>query len=119
MFRLLFDKFFTTRGRSSRKEYVTKVFIIFVIFIFAIYTKDYIDSRDDKLAIYSLFLIVILMYLAIIQYFPLCIRRLHDLNASGWYVLLTFVPFGQLLILWLMFKKGTESPNKYGPPPEY
>ena len=119
MFRLLFYKFFTTRGRSSRKEYITKTFIVFVIFIFAIYTKDYIDSRDDNLSIYSLFFIVISMYLAIIQYFPLAIRRLHDLNASGWYVLLTFVPFGQLLILWLMFKKGTDGPNKYGPPPEH
>jgi uncharacterized membrane protein YhaH (DUF805 family) len=57
------------------------------------------------------------MIVMFFQYFPLAVRRLHDLNSSGWYVLITFLPFGQLLILWLMFKKGTPGPNKYGEPP--
>lgn len=39
---------------------------------------------------------------------------MHDLNASGLYVLISFIPFGQLLIPWLMFKKGIDGPNKYG-----
>jgi uncharacterized membrane protein YhaH (DUF805 family) len=58
-----------------------------------------------------------LVFIAFFQYFPLAVRRLHDLNSSGWYVLITFLPFGQLLILWLMFRKGTPGPNKYGDEP--
>ena len=52
-----------------------------------------------------------------LQYFPLAVRRFHDLNASGWWVLLSFLPFGQVIILWLMFKKGTSGINKYGEEP--
>ena len=64
-------------------------------------------------------LLFILLIIYILQYFPLAVRRLHDLNASGWFVLISFIPFGQLLILWLMFKKGTDGVNDYGEPPQY
>lgn len=119
MIQLLFNKFFTTKGRSSRIEYSIKFIITFFIFIVGIYTKNYIEKENNLSSILFLLIIVFFMYISIFQYLPLAIRRLHDLNASGWYVLLTFAPFGQFLILWLMFKKGTEGPNKYGNPPEY
>ena len=117
MFRLLFQKFFTTRGRSSRKEYIVKFITILVFGLTSDYTQKYTDNRIiEFLHVFVLGSAVIIM---ILQYIPLAIRRLHDLNASGWYVLISFAPFGQLLILWLMFKKGTDGPNEYGPPPKY
>lgn len=117
MFRLFFDKFFTTKGRGSRKEYIVKFIAILVFGLTSDYTQKYTDNRIiEFLHVFVLGSVVIIM---ILQYIPLAIRRLHDLNASGWYILLSFVPFGQLLILWLMFKKGTDGPNKYGDPPEY
>lgn len=46
----------------------------------------------------------------------LVIRRLHDLNLSGWAALLYFVPLvGAFMMLYLFFAPGKE-PNKYGPP---
>lgn len=57
--------------------------------------------------------------LAIAQIFFVTHRRLHDLNASGWWQLITFIPLGQLMMIGFIFFKGTEGPNKYGPPPEY
>ena len=116
--KLIFNKFFTSKGRSSRKEYSCKFILAIFIFIFSNYTIDAYTEANLFSVIYIWTFVVILLF-TIIQYFPLAIRRLHDLNTSGWYVLLTFAPFGQFLILWLMFKKGTPGPNKYGPPPEY
>ena len=118
MYNLLFTKIFTLKGRSSRKEYIYKFIISFIFFILAVYTKDKCLEATIINIVY-LGILIILIDILIIQYFPLAIRRLHDLNASGWYILLMFVPFGQLLILWLMFKKGTTGPNKYGDPPKY
>ena len=119
MYQLLFNKFFTTKGRSSRKECIYKILIITFFMVSWDYTKD-IYAKEYNIASFLYVLIIgcggVVMFL---QYFPLAIRRLHDLNASGWYVLLTFVPFGQFLILWIMFKKGTVGSNKYGDPPEY
>ena len=117
MYQLLFNKFFTTKGRGSRKEYIIKFLIILFLGITSDYTKKY--TYNKIIEFLHVFFLGILLIIMLFQYFPLAIRRLHDLNASGWYVLITFVPFGQFLILWLMFKKGTLGPNKYGDPPKY
>jgi uncharacterized membrane protein YhaH (DUF805 family) len=60
------------------------------------------------------FIIAVLYFF---RYFFLAARRLHDLNISGWWQLITFVPCGQLLMIGLIFFKGTPGPNKYGEPP--
>ena len=48
--------------------------------------------------------------------FTLSIRRLHDSNKSGWWLLTAFIPFlGPFIYLYLMgIEKGTEGENNYG-----
>jgi uncharacterized membrane protein YhaH (DUF805 family) len=116
---LLINNLFCFKGRASRKEYIYRVF--FIIFLFFI-NRDLGRYNTHPISGYLLsleWLLLILLFIYILQYFPLAIRRLHDLNSSGWFVLISFMPFGQLLILWLMFKKGTDGVNDYGEPPEY
>ncbi len=117
IYHLLFDKFFTFKGRSSRKEYVVKLLLTTIVFFIGGYTVDSVSSIGifDSVYLCSLLFCMIIM---LFQYFPLAVRRFHDINSSGWYVLLTFAPFGQLVILWLMFKKGTSGANKYGEEPK-
>lgn len=46
------------------------------------------------------------------------IKRFHDLCLTGWYALLTLIPFVNLAAgLYLLFAKGNSCVNKYGPPP--
>jgi uncharacterized membrane protein YhaH (DUF805 family) len=117
MYNLFFKKLFSFKGRSNRKEYIAKIFTTFAIFVIWNYTADYITNYTVISLIY-LFSLVLSMFISLIQYFPLSVRRLHDINVSGWYVFLTFVPFCQFFILWLMFKEGTEGVNRYGEPPK-
>ena len=65
------------------------------------------------------FIMFIVLALTLLQVFFVTHRRLHDLNTSGWWQLITFIPFGQILMIGFIFFKGTDGPNKYGPPPEY
>lgn len=45
------------------------------------------------------------------------IRRLHDLNRTGWWFLIIFTGIGAiLLIIWYCWK-GTEGANRFGPDP--
>ena len=116
IYNLLFSKFFTFKGRSSRKEYIIKILLYTLILVLGIYTFDKCTDPNVFTVTYVLFIDIISAIL-LIEYFFLAVRRLHDLNSSGWYVLITFLPFGQLLILWLMFKKGTAGANNYGDEP--
>mgnify|MGYP006084834523 CR=1 FL=1 len=117
IYNLLLKGMFTTKGRANRKEYVVRILSTFIVFVIAGYTANDIVHYNILLLIYIWFL-VLCMSISLIQYFPLSIRRLHDLNTSGWYVFLTFVPFCQFFILWLMFKEGTEGANRYGEQPK-
>lgn len=48
----------------------------------------------------------------------LIIQRCHDLNKSGWFYLVLVIPvIGIIFALYLLFAKGTEGPNQYGPDP--
>ena len=45
-------------------------------------------------------------------------RRLNDLNRSGWWYLLTFVPVANIgLAIYILFFPGTDGPNNFGPAP--
>lgn len=43
-------------------------------------------------------------------------KRFHDLDKSGWYTLLAFVPLISLFVMvYLFFWKGTSGANRFGP----
>jgi uncharacterized membrane protein YhaH (DUF805 family) len=45
----------------------------------------------------------------------LIIRRLHDINKSGWWMLLFFTIVGIIpMLYWLYFKEGDQYENNYG-----
>ena len=43
------------------------------------------------------------------------VRRLHDTDRSGWWILLGLVPFGGIVLLVFFFLPGTSGPNRFGP----
>jgi uncharacterized membrane protein YhaH (DUF805 family) len=46
------------------------------------------------------------------------VRRLHDLDRSGWWLLLMFIPLiGAIILLIWHCTKGTDGPNRFGPDP--
>ena len=47
------------------------------------------------------------------------VRRLHDQDKSGWWILIGFVPLiGGIWLLILYFIDGTPGPNRFGPDPK-
>jgi uncharacterized membrane protein YhaH (DUF805 family) len=46
------------------------------------------------------------------------VRRLHDTNASGWWILLSFIPYagGLIMLVWYCIP-GTKGENRFGPDP--
>jgi uncharacterized membrane protein YhaH (DUF805 family) len=46
------------------------------------------------------------------------VRRLHDLDRSGWWLLIMLIPLlGTLLLLIYFCLRGTVGPNRFGPDP--
>ena len=46
------------------------------------------------------------------------VRRLHDLDRSGWWILLIFIPIiGVIVLIIWDCMRGTVGPNRFGPDP--
>lgn len=60
--------------------------------------------------------LAIYLVMAIFIMFSLYIRRLHDMNLTGWLsILLLINPVSLILYIILQVVEGTDGPNKYGP----
>jgi len=116
---LFFRNLFSFKGRASRKEYVIRIILIPIFFIIINLNWEYLDNNKSWFFLITAWGFLIVIWILMLQYFPLAVRRLHDLNLSGFCVLVSFIPFGLLLMLLLIFKKGTDGVNDYGEPPEY
>ena len=44
------------------------------------------------------------------------VRRLHDTDRSGWWYLISFIPFGGIVLLIFFVTESTPGPNSFGPP---
>ncbi len=51
----------------------------------------------------------------LIPYVAVAVRRLHDTNRSGWWLLLVFVPLGNIVLLVWFCLPSTPGPNRFGP----
>ena len=45
----------------------------------------------------------------------MAVRRLHDIDRTGWWVLLIFIAIGILVLIYWFCQKGTSGPNRFGP----
>lgn len=124
IYNLFIRNWFGTKGRASRLEFVCRFIMMPLLYMCTrfFYSFFYIDEDDILCLISGLmggFVFTPLFILSVIQVFFVTHRRLHDLNASGWWQLITFIPLGQILMIGFIFFKGTQGPNKYGEEPKY
>ena len=83
-------------------------------------TLDFIDSRIigigySELGVFDGYLGNIFYILTFVPGISVAARRLHDLNKSGWWMLIGFTIIGLIPLLYWACKKGDDKPNKYGP----
>ena len=108
--------FIKFNGRSCRTE--SRYFLIFNIIIGL--TAGLIDMKmgftiEIIPGIPTLILSEITRGILILPNVSLVIRRLHDINKSGWWMLLFFTIVGLIpMFYWLYYKEGDQSENNYG-----
>jgi len=108
--------FIKFNGRSCRTE--ARYFLIFNIIIGL--TAGLIDmlmgfTIEIIPGIPTLILSEITRGILILPNVSLVIRRLHDINKSGWWMLLFFTIVGLIpMFYWLYYKEGDQSENNYG-----
>ena len=94
-------------GRSRRSEFWYFVLVVAII-------GGVIGGVFGIGGIYLFYLLIVVLLSLSVQ-----VRRLHDINKSGWWYFVSFIPFiGGLVLLFFNCLEGTRGPNKYGPDPK-
>ena len=104
-----FSHYVNFSGRAIRSEYW--YWVLFVI-LAEIVTSiiDYVIGAQITTGLFGL--ATFLPSLAV------AIRRLHDVDRSGWWLLLAFIPLVGTIILIVWFcARGTPGPNRFGSDP--
>ena len=106
--RTCFEKYAVFEGRASRSEFwYFYLFCWCPILILLVFDNDFFSILGT-----IFFLINFLPQLTV------SCRRLHDLNKSAWYLLLSVIPvFGPIMIFFWFANEGTKGKNIFGPSP--
>ena len=98
----------TFSGRSRRKEYWLFLLANFIVgFLIALILSSLTISPEGLNGVLSIYYIA-----TFIPHLAVCVRRLHDTDRSGWWLLL---PLINVIIFTL---DGEEDENRFGPNPK-
>jgi uncharacterized membrane protein YhaH (DUF805 family) len=104
-------------GRIGRLRYLAYLMGAYLLLFVAMFLAGLLAGVSG-----SPVLATVLMGVGGIAYFVFAImtavQRVHDMDWSGWSVLLALIPVVNLVVglIWL-FKGGTQGANRFGPPP--
>lgn len=104
-----FDNYVNFSGRASRPAY-------WWWFLFAILASIVANIIDAALDVTIVSIIV-----ALALFLPglaVAVRRLHDTDRSGWWILIGLIPLIGFIVLLIFFlQKSDPVDNQHGPPP--
>jgi uncharacterized membrane protein YhaH (DUF805 family) len=110
-------------GRAQRKEYwmflLFNILILLGIAIIPGLIGTTIAQQSEIFANVSGVIIILYFFAMIIPSFAVTVRRLHDVNRSGWMLLIFLIPvFGIIKLLILLCKDSNIGENSYGQDPK-
>lgn len=102
-----YKKFFDFSGRASKSEYWW-----FQLYNAIIYVLTFL-FQGDLVLLFSILVIVNL-----IPVYAAGVRRIHDSDKSGWFVLLSLIPLIGLYVFVLLLQDGSKGKNRFGTKPK-
>ena len=97
-------------GRAQRMEFWMFALIHFIILV----VLAVVDGMLTGGLIYALYALAVLL-----PYIAVGVRRLHDTNRSGWWLLIGFIPLIGLIILIVFWVQDSQpGDNAFGPNPK-
>ena len=104
-------------GRARRKEYWMFYLLAIVLYVVAGILDGILGMSGMIAGVYGPLMAIVALSL-IVPSIAVGIRRLHDTNRSGWWLLLILTGVGAIVLLVFFVMEGTRGDNQYGPDPK-
>ncbi|MFG6082188.1 DUF805 domain-containing protein [Paracoccus litorisediminis] len=106
----VFANYATASGRASRSEYWWFTLFNIVVSVILGFIQG---AQGAEFGISTIWVLV-----ALLPGICVTIRRLHDLDRSGWWILVLLIPVvGYILLIVWFCMRGTAGANRFGPDP--
>ena len=116
---VVFQNYANFNGRARRSEYWYFYLTNMIVYILLVVLMGIFANISSTLS--GLFMLVYVVYALamIIPGLAVAVRRLHDVDKSGWFLLLSIIPVvGPILLLIWFCTEGTRGTNIYGSDPK-
>lgn len=102
--------------RAPRAEYWW-FYLLFVVAYLVAMIVDSVIGTDKAAGPYGIVTLVVSLGL-LIPSLAAGVRRLHDTDRSGWWLLIALIPLlGAIVLLVFFVSQGTRGDNRFGPDP--
>jgi len=111
---------YTREGRLGRLRYLAysfglSLFIEAIVAVIAVIASVIPGEIGNAI---TLIILIVAYIMLVVTGFFIGVKRLHDVNKSAWFLLLFLIPLVNIFFgLYMLFARGTDGPNNYGPPP--
>lgn len=110
-------KYAVFTGRARRKEYWYYFLINFVIITALLLVDNMLGTLDKEAGVglvSSIYMLAVLL-----PGLAVAVRRLHDSDRTGWWVLITLIPIvGPIVLIFFLIQDSVPGENQYGPNPK-
>ena len=125
-------RYFDFSGRSRRKEFWLWILFYIIVWAVAMFldvqlglggsstgSSDFGDGgASASFNVQGGILSLAWVLIAFIPTLAVTVRRLHDIDKSGWMILLGLIPLVIFYLIYLYCQPGTPGPNRFGPDPK-
>ncbi len=118
--KVVFKNYANFTGRARRAEYWYFVLVNFIIYV-PLYLIGIAGllNESNALGFIGMGLFILFALAMLIPSLAVVVRRLHDLNKSGWYYFIGIIPIvGPIIMLVWLFTDGDRFTNNYGEDPK-
>ena len=110
-----FHNYVNFSGRAIRSEYwYWNLFATVVVVVFGVI--DEMLYPGAQMGAFSVVNMLVVLGL-VLPSLAMSVRRLHDIDRTGWWLLLNLTAIGSLVTLYWAFLRGTPGPNRFGADP--
>lgn len=118
---LYMPSIFSFNGRIGRLRYMAYgigSYLLLMMVMIPVVGTSALTGGEEAMSTFAMIAMGIIYIAMLVAGVAFAKRRLNDLNRSGWWMLLSIVPFVNLLFtIYVIFFPGTESDNDFGAAP--
>jgi uncharacterized membrane protein YhaH (DUF805 family) len=109
----LVEKYADFNGRASRSEYWWFALFSVLVYVGIMVLSGGMPNDEENISSTSTIMFLIAVVALLVPSIAVAVRRLHDTDKSGWWYLISLIPYVGGLVLLVLLVLPAKEPNRF------